>query len=108
MIRACLWRSLDGTPERLSVLGHAGRGHFGEDIVCAAVSALMETLMLGLRNVVHEEPEGALETGVADLRFCRPMSSEARVIIETIVEGLKDLAYSEPKAVSFREESSQQ
>ena len=106
MIRVCLWRAFDGAPERISVAGHAGRGRHGQDIVCAAVSALMETLVLGLRNVVREEPDGTLEPGVADLRFHHPLSVEARAIIETIVEGLKDLAHSESGAVSFREESS--
>ena len=104
MIRVCLWRSSEGTPKRISLVGHAGRGRYGEDIVCAAASALMETLVLGLRNVVNEQPEGTLEAGVADLRFAPPVSPEARAIIETIVEGLKDLAHSEPGAVSFREE----
>lgn len=67
--------------------------------MCAAVSAMVETLMLGLTRVVHEMPMGMVDPGHADITFHESMSSEARAVIETIVAGLKDLAQSEPGAV---------
>lgn len=105
MIRIHLWRGMDGTPERLTVTGHAGRGTFGEDIVCAAASALVETLMIGLTRVVREKPEGHVDPGDADLRFALPMTVEARAVVETMIAGLSDLAQSEPKAVRFDDEA---
>lgn len=105
MIRVRLWRDAEGQPERLTISGHAGQGDYGQDIVCAAASALIETLMLGLKDVAGEPPAGAVDPGDADLRFVHPMSREARAIIETMVRGLQDLAGSEPKAVAFEEQN---
>lgn len=102
VIDVVLWRDHDARPLRLSVSGHANRGRYGEDIVCAAASALVETLVLGLREVVHEKPAGQVEAGNADLRFTG-LSSEGRAIVDTIVCGLRDLASSEPDAVCFVE-----
>jgi hypothetical protein len=101
VIRVRLTRAADGTPTRLEVTGHAGRGAYGEDIVCAAVSALIETLTLGLTHVSVQPPRGAVDPGEADIAFLQPMSPETRAIVETMVMGLKDLARSEPDAVRF-------
>jgi uncharacterized protein YsxB (DUF464 family) len=105
VIRVRVQRSRQGSPVALMVEGHAGRGAYGEDIVCAAASALVETLMLGLTEVVAEIPQGRVDDGLADLRFFQPMSGEARAIVETIVRGLKDLASTEPDAVSVTDET---
>lgn len=101
MIRVRLTRAADDTPTRLEVAGHAGRGAYGEDIVCAAVSALVETLTLGLTHVSAQPPRGAVDPGQADIVFVQPMSIETRAIVETMVVGLKDLARSDPNAVRF-------
>lgn len=105
MIDVRLQRGDNGQPKQLSVHGHAGRGQYGQDIVCAAASVLVETLMLGLTDVAHEPPVGEVDPGSADVVFRWPMSSEAQAIIETIVRGLKDLAESEADAVRFVEEA---
>ncbi|PSR22070.1 MAG: ribosomal-processing cysteine protease Prp [Sulfobacillus acidophilus] len=103
MIRVGLWRDRDDRPRRLVVSGHANRGPHGQDIVCAAASALVETLALGLREVVHEDFRGQVDVGHADLWFDEALSSEARAIVETIVRGFMDLAQSESDAVRFVE-----
>lgn len=41
----------------LDVSGHAGHAAYGEDIVCAAVSAIVQTALLGLEAVASEHPE---------------------------------------------------
>ena len=104
MIRIRLARAVDGTPKRLTMSGHAEKAPYGEDIVCAAASALIETLVLGLNDVVGQAPTGTVEPGDADLIFYSPASKEARAVVETIVRGLKDLADTEPSAVSFEEQ----
>jgi uncharacterized protein YsxB (DUF464 family) len=103
VINVGLWRDHNAQPLRLSVTGHANRGPYGEDIVCAAASALVETLVLGLRDVVHDNFRGRVDPGHADLYFGEGLSSEGRAIVETIVRGLTDLAASESDAVCFVE-----
>ena len=40
------------TEKNISILGHANYDEYGKDIVCSAVSTLMETLANGLTEVV--------------------------------------------------------
>ena len=40
MIKGTFYRTESGTIHQFRITGHAGAGEYGEDIVCAAVSAL--------------------------------------------------------------------
>lgn len=91
---------------RLAVDGHAGAGPKGRDLVCAAVSALVEALAAWVR----ENPEGTV-------RESRVMLEEGYALIEAaawknklpalterfgLVEyGLKKLAEQYPEFVTF-------
>lgn len=103
MIRVRLWRDPDQVPVRVTVSGHAGRGQVGEDIVCAAASALVETLAIGLNTVLQEPYEGHIEPGDASVVFRQPMSASARAVVDTIMAGLEDLSRTEPDAVQYQE-----
>lgn len=102
MIRVVVYRDARGVARRLTVKGHAGQGRHGEDIVCAAASALVETLILGLDRVIGQPAQGRADPGDADLVFVQP-TPEAQAVIETIAVGLRDLAQTEPRFVSWRE-----
>jgi uncharacterized protein YsxB (DUF464 family) len=49
---------------KIEVKGHANYAEHGKDIVCAAVSAIMQTALLGLHSVAETYPEyvKAIET----------------------------------------------
>ena len=76
---------------RLEVRGHAGYGAAGEDIVCAAVSALICTLGAAL-----EQWDGdcvvQLESGDAVLELAPTASHKAQTAMETVCLGLELLA----------------
>lgn len=85
----------------LTVSGHAGAAPHGEDLVCAAVSALVETLALGLKR--FEVP------GVWSLRPGR-FAYEGEpgafsVAMDTILAGLYDLSDSHKAYVRYSERS---
>jgi len=40
----------------ISVKGHANYGEFGKDIVCAGVSAIVQTALLGLVEIANAYP----------------------------------------------------
>ena len=103
MIRVDLTRNAAGQPLTLRITGHADQGDYGEDIVCAAVSALVETLALGLAEILKEPYQGHVDAGDATFSFHPPMRSESRAVVETILAGLKDLSASEPQAVRYQE-----
>jgi len=101
MVRA-EWVRLPGGNQRLTVTGHAGAGRSGEDLVCAAVSALVETWRLGWERVVPGAGQCRVEAGEAV--FCWNGQSEtAQAIADTMIAGLADLAESHRRFVRFAE-----
>ena len=86
--------------------GHAGRGGEGEDIVCAAISVLVETLLIGLRDVARvSEAECEMDGSV---RFIRARWPEAKapefdLLTRSIVLSLREVASRYAKFVSIVE-----
>ncbi|SHM61824.1 hypothetical protein SAMN05660826_01474 [Caldanaerovirga acetigignens] len=89
----------------LSLKGHAGYAEYGRDIVCAAVSALVETAVLGLENVAKIRIFPIKKEGYFHLVLPENEQEEklsrASVILETTVLGLKDIARSYPAYVKL-------
>ena len=90
----------------LTADGHAGYARAGEDIVCAAASSLISTLMLALNaqlgresDIYFDDPrDGPLTID------CGPSAEEmqgAKNIFRTIACGLEALAYKYPDNVGF-------
>ncbi len=94
---------------RLRIEGHAGAGKPGEDLVCAAVTALAWTLIDALEQDDDFRAEIFLDqtAGIMDLR-CDPDSDEAaekcRYLLEIICGGLKLLEEHYPAHVRVTEE----
>jgi len=63
--------------------GHAGQGEPGEDVACAAVSALLQAAWVGLTDVAHVEVTGHRRTG--DLLMRWPEDARDRDDVRAIV-----------------------
>jgi len=78
-----------------TVTGHSGQAPHGEDIVCAGVTALSETAVLGLRHVAGALPQVEMRDGFLRCEL-PPVQGEqetrAQAILETLVLGLRDIA----------------
>jgi uncharacterized protein YsxB (DUF464 family) len=87
-------------PFRLEVKGHAGQAPAGQDLVCAAVSALMETLVLGLEDV-SAPGRWSLDSG----RFVYEGEPDERaaLLLRTTLLGLRSLAGSHGRYISVEE-----
>lgn len=87
--------------------GHAGAGEAGQDIVCAAVSMLMQTLEARVRERPGYYPMIEKREDVAMIRIrCLPDSSEAAMCQETyntIRAGFRALAAKYPEHVEYSE-----
>lgn len=90
-----------GEPFRLDVTGHAGHGVHGEDIVCAGVSALVETLGLAMDQVIVEAGTKSVLDGKARFNWRTPLTAAERAVVTAFVVGLEDLAASYPNFVQF-------
>lgn len=96
MIAVRIRRDPAGAIRGFRVEGHAGYDVPGRDIVCAGVSALVETALLGLRHVagvpvqVHKsQPKGLVDCQVG--RGTPEAEARAQAILETLALGLKDI-----------------
>lgn len=48
---------LDNGEMKIHAVGHAGYAEHGKDIVCAAISTIMQTALLGIQAVAQQYPE---------------------------------------------------
>lgn len=87
----------------IELLGHAGREDNqaeGQELVCAAVSALT----LNMANSIEQFTDDAFETdmdedsGLFKFRFVRFISSESKLLMNSLVFGLTDIeeTYGKP------------
>lgn len=77
------------------ISGHTGYAESGEDIVCAAVSAITQTAVMGIQNLV--KCPAAFETEDGELRFMLDKSvkgkslEQAELILGTMLLGLRSV-----------------
>jgi uncharacterized protein YsxB (DUF464 family) len=82
--------------------GHTGYAPSGEDIVCAAVSALTQTALLGLLEVLKvpvewtvDEEAGALSATI------RESTDGTEVVLRTLEAGLRNIAEQYPDLIGI-------
>ena len=85
----------------LKVTGHAGSAAYGHDLVCSAVSAVVTGGFNNLQDI--DSFKVTLEEGNASLEAIEEVSAHDKVVIQTIISGLKTIAESEPDFVKIIE-----
>ena len=84
----------DGRIREVTVKGHSGYAKFGKDIVCAAVSSVTQTALMGIIKFSSSKVDYVADEGF--IRFSVPDSiGEERIridaVTETMLTGLKDI-----------------
>ena len=99
------YRRADGTLTGFCAQGHTGYAPAGEDIVCAAVSALTQSTLNGLRNVLKapvvfdiDEKAARLEAYLAP-EATQEQVRQAQLLLQTLLEGLQAIERSYPRNV---------
>lgn len=106
MVRAVFQRR-GGRITAFTITGHAHRGPHGQDIVCAAVSALAQATVIGLTDVVGVGLDAEQKSGL--LQCSLPATLEPRheagvaVLLETLLLSLRSLAQDYNDALQVRE-----
>lgn len=90
------------TPRQLSVDGHAGSGKHGTDIVCAAVSVLVQNLIGSLKALTGDEIGVQMEPGHANIKY-GDLSERGRLLIDSFFLGACSVADSYPEHVKIIE-----
>lgn len=81
----------------LEIKGHAGFAKKGEDLVCAAVSTLGQTLVIYL-NIDNDKFDYSIRDGYL---WCYAKGSNAKTALHVIMAGLHTLAENYPDHVSI-------
>ena len=82
----------------IEVRGHANYGKHGEDIVCSAVSALVQTLIASVEELTEDRIEKDMQPGKVDIKFwC--LSDQSKVLIDAFFIGVKGIAEAYPDNV---------
>jgi uncharacterized protein YsxB (DUF464 family) len=104
MVRVTVIRE-QGTPVGFELTGHADQGAYGEDIVCAGISAITETALLGITDVLKLDAAWTREDGHLVCELSRDMAEEdlekAAVVFNTMIAGLTSLQQAYPKSLKF-------
>jgi uncharacterized protein YsxB (DUF464 family) len=91
---------------RLSIQGHTGLSEEGHDVVCAAVSALVQALRFGFEAVLRDKKmryTGNSHEPSMVLDWRDSESEPGNVLAETIIGSLKEIARTYPDNVRIME-----
>lgn len=73
--------------DRLTVSGHAGYAASGEDIICAAVTALSITFVKSVRDLTKDKIEYDIQSGWVDIKY-RDLSEKAKALVDSFFTGI--------------------
>ena len=90
--------------------GHTGYAPQGHDILCASMSSIMQTAVLGLMNLTNlklnyktDEKKGLISLKIEDKNFETQDFLNGQVILKTMVCGIKDVASEYKKYIKVEE-----
>ena len=83
--------------------GHSGYAEAGADIVCAAISALTQTTLNGLKNVLKapvmfdQDDDGAFIEAILTPEASEYQIRQAQLLLVTLLEGLQAIQREYPR-----------
>ena len=96
MIEILIVRDQMGHITEFTITGHAGYDDLGKDIVCAGVSAISGAAIIGMERLLEIEPSIKVEKGylkcILPDNISEGNAEGARIIVETMALGLKDIS----------------
>lgn len=87
----------------LKVTGHSGKAEKGFDVVCAGVSALVQTFAGGVEKCFSAEVAGVFEPGNCDLtvKVSEKRQNELKTLYEVFKFGFRKIEQSYPEHVKL-------
>lgn len=84
----------------ITIKGHANYAPRGQDIVCAAVSTLTQTLIASLEELTKEDLSYQAEAGNVEIVFNEDLSEIAQLLIKSFFIGANGIAAAYPDHVT--------
>jgi len=107
MTQITVIKDKNGLTASFKVVGHSGYAAEGEDIVCAGISSIVQTTLLGLIKFLPEKPRIVHEKGNVECHItetCKTLR-ETEILIETMLAGLSEIAAMYPEFCRVREKT---
>ena len=90
MIRVTVYQRADKSFRGMRVAGHAGDAPYGQDIVCAGVSALMTNLVNSIEKLTQEHIQAEQDEarGLMQFRFLKIPGRDAELLMRSCILGM--------------------
>lgn len=106
MVVVTIHREKDSV-QGFSVKGHAGYAERGKDIICAGISAITQTAVIGLIKVLNIEVDVIQKQGFLSCMLPEDLDSntyeKAEAILETMILGLKEIQREYNEFITIKE-----
>ncbi len=103
MIKIEIVRDVDQAIVEFKVTGHANTAPHGQDIVCAGISALTQTAVLGLERQLKRKVHIEIAHGKLKMNLLDNPDALTDAILETMLIGLTEIGNINPKSVRILE-----
>jgi len=85
----------NGIIKAYKISGHSMYADYGHDIVCAGVSALAQSCLIGLEHVAKVKLKSEVRDGLLSVQILEE-NEKAMAIVETMELSLKGICYAYP------------
>jgi uncharacterized protein YsxB (DUF464 family) len=85
-------------PGGLTISGHAGYAPPGRDIVCAGVSALVQSFLQSVAELTGDALRYELSPGFVQIRYGK-LSEPSRVLLASLLIGMRMLSEAYPQYI---------
>ena len=107
MLRVTFFEDSRSRLSSFSAEGHASFADYGNDVVCAAASAILQAARLGLEVYAMAEPEVAQSSGRMRIRVNEAHREDAGVqaILSTAALSIEQIASQFPENITYARKS---
>lgn len=88
------------TDNSIKIEGHAHYAEAGRDIVCAAVSALVQSLIQSVEELTADKIQYSMQPGTVDINFGN-LSEQAQLLVSSFFVGVEMIASGYPDNVQI-------
>ena len=85
----------------IRVSGHAGYAPLGQDIVCSAVSILVQNMVASIEELSKDKIEYDLQPGEAWVRYTEELTDVAKTLVDSFFIGICAIADDYPEYVQI-------
>ncbi len=105
MVNVKVWRNDIEQIVSFEAFGHSGYGYQGQDIVCAAISILLQTAVMGLEGYLNLSPKVEIKDGFLKCHLRQKLDAlkaeKAAAILETMLIGLQEINKQYPESINI-------